>query len=30
VDVQRRHLDLVLAGTPLVAELFEPAAPRWG
>jgi hypothetical protein len=30
VEVQRRHLELVLDGAPLVAELFEPAAPRWG
>lgn len=30
VDVQRRHLELVLAGALSVAELFEPAAPRWG
>ena len=30
VDVQRRHLDLVLASATLVAELFEPASPRWG
>jgi hypothetical protein len=30
VDVQGRHLELVLEGAPLVAELFEPAGPRWG
>lgn len=30
VRVQRRHLELVLDGTPRVAELFSPAAPRWG
>jgi len=30
VGVQRRHLELVLGGTPRVAELFSPAAPRWG
>jgi hypothetical protein len=30
VGVQHRHLELVLEGAPLVAELFEPAAPRWG
>ncbi len=30
VELQRRHLDLVLEGAPLVAELFRPAAPRWG
>ena len=30
VDVQRRHLELVLDGAPLVAGLFEPAARRWG
>ena len=30
VEVQRRHLELVLGGTSLVAELFSPAAPRWG
>ena len=30
VGVQRRHLELVLDGTPRVAELFSPAAPRWG
>jgi hypothetical protein len=30
VEVQRRHLELVLEGTPRVAELFSPAAPRWG
>lgn len=30
VDVQHRHLELVLDGTPLVAELFDPAGPRWG
>jgi hypothetical protein len=30
VEVQRRHLELVLDGTRLVAELFSPAAPRWG
>jgi len=30
VAVQRRHLELVLDGAPLVARLFEPAGPRWG
>jgi hypothetical protein len=30
VGVQRRHLELVLDGAPRVAELFSPAAPRWG
>ena len=29
-EMQRRHLELVLESVPLVAELFEPAAPRWG
>jgi hypothetical protein len=29
-DVQRRHLELVLESAPLVAELLDPAAPRWG
>jgi hypothetical protein len=30
VQVQRRHLELVLGGTSLLAERFPPAAPRWG
>jgi hypothetical protein len=30
VEVQRRHLELVLEGASLVAALFEPAAARWG
>jgi hypothetical protein len=30
VEVQRTHLELVLESAPLVAQLFEPAAPRWG
>jgi transposase len=30
VEVQRRHLELVLDGAPLVAELLDPAGPRWG
>ncbi|HSC50546.1 MAG TPA: hypothetical protein VLD16_09815 [Gaiellaceae bacterium] len=30
VDVQRKHLELVLDGSARVAELFEPAGPRWG
>lgn len=29
-DVQRRHLELALEWIELVAEGFEPAAPRWG
>ena len=30
VEVQRRHLELVLDGAARVAELFTPGAPRWG
>lgn len=30
VEVQRRHLELVLERAPLVAELFSPAGARWG
>ena len=30
LQVQRKHLELALAGVPLLAEAFEPAAPRWG
>lgn len=30
VGVQRRHLELVLEGAPLLAGLLQPAAPRWG
>jgi hypothetical protein len=29
-EVQRRHLELTLEGIELLAEGFEPAAPRWG
>jgi hypothetical protein len=28
--VQSRHLAFVLEGMPLLAERFEPSAPRWG
>jgi hypothetical protein len=30
LEVQSRHLALVLEGMPLLAERFEPSAPRWG
>ena len=30
VEVQRRHLELVLAGAAGLAGQFEPDAPRWG
>jgi hypothetical protein len=30
VEVQQRHLELVLAGVAGLAGQFEPAAPRWG
>jgi hypothetical protein len=30
VEVQRRHLELVLEGSSLLAELLDPAGPRWG
>jgi hypothetical protein len=30
LEVQRRHLDLALEGAVLLAESFEPSAPRWG
>lgn len=30
VEVQRRHLELVLDGAPRLAGQFRPAAPRWG
>jgi hypothetical protein len=30
VDVQRRHLELVLDAVPLLAAPFDPAAPRFG
>jgi hypothetical protein len=30
LEVQRRHLELALDGVKLLAEGFEPAAPRWG
>jgi hypothetical protein len=30
VEVQRRHLELVLSAVPLVAALFAPGAPRRG
>jgi hypothetical protein len=30
VEVQRRHLKLVLEGVPRLAGQFQPAAPRWG
>jgi hypothetical protein len=30
LDVQRRHLALTLDSVPLLAESFEPDAPRWG
>jgi len=30
LELQRRHLELALEGIELLAERFEPAAPRWG
>lgn len=30
VEVQQKHLELVLEGAARVAELFQPAGPRWG
>ena len=30
VEVQRRHLELVLDAVPRPAGQFEPTAPRWG
>jgi hypothetical protein len=30
VEVQRRHLELVLDAVPLLAAPFDPAAPRFG
>lgn len=30
LPVQRRHLELALQGASLLAERFEPDAPRWG
>jgi len=30
LETQRRHLELVLEGAGLLAETFQPAAPRWG
>jgi hypothetical protein len=30
LEVQRRHLELVLEGVELLTAQLEPAAPRWG
>jgi hypothetical protein len=30
LDLQRRHLQFALEGVELLAERFEPSAPRWG